>query len=285
MYVSLGDHCSSTRQITAGVPQGSLLGPVLFIIYISDVPKHQNAHLSMYADDTAIYASSPSVNISTKIVKNYFKKLLEYYQKWKIQVNVNKTEFIIFTRKRKFFPNDRPVKLIQNGLEIKRVNQTKYLGITLQNNLKFTKHIENTIKKSIKALIILYPFIKYKSGLCQSNKLLIYKLYIRPILTYGCAVWNMIPKTQLKKLQVAQNKFIRMALDLRPDPETYKQITTENIHRSSKIVKINEFIYKIGQKTFLKTQSHNNKLIRAITTNVRTNPNEIYKYPSELDIS
>lgn len=102
--VSLNDEYSIPRNIPAGVPQGSILGPYLFILYTNDIPILKNTILSMYADDTAVVTSSYSpARISSKLNKSFL-ILNDYFKKWRIKINQSKTEAIIFSARRKPLP-------------------------------------------------------------------------------------------------------------------------------------------------------------------------------------
>lgn len=99
-FVELNSIRSEKRPISAGVPQGSILGPVLFNIFTSDIPKIVETNLSIFADDTAIYSSNNCIETTKLNLKKHLEVLEIYYKKWKIKVNPNKTEFILFTKKK-----------------------------------------------------------------------------------------------------------------------------------------------------------------------------------------
>lgn len=137
----------------------------------------------------------------------------------------------------------------------------KYLGVTLQSNLKFNQHVANVIKKAKDVTSKLWSLIKPGSKLHQNNKLLMYKLYVRSVLTYNIQIWDDISNGSKQKLQVYQNRCIRTALNLRPHPVTYKQIPTNTIHEMSRIPKITEFASKIKENFVQKCRQHVNELV------------------------
>lgn len=278
IIVCLDDFCSNEKMVSAGVPQGSLLGPILFVIYISDMPKNQSTNLSIFADDTSISSTDKSPKQATQNIQNHLTELQEYFSTWKIKINANKTEQITFTTKRKFKDDQQPFQLQYNNEKIKIVRSAKYLGVFLSCNMKFNIHVNHVIQKAKKAMNTLFPFIKYENDFSLENKLLMYKLFLRPILTYSIQSWNNISKTQFKKLQIIQNKNLRMALDLRPDPISYKQVKTEVVHEMAKVPMLKEFIYKLCKNTYLKMVGHENKIIANLSIISRQDEN-VYKTP------
>lgn len=97
--VQVGNDLSSPRLITTGVTQGSALGPILFNFYINDVPNNPKTKLAIFADDTAIFASSWSSLYLKKYLQDHLNNILKFFQDWKMRINPSKTEAIIFYRK------------------------------------------------------------------------------------------------------------------------------------------------------------------------------------------
>jgi Reverse transcriptase (RNA-dependent DNA polymerase)/Endonuclease-reverse transcriptase len=256
---------STIKQISAGVPQGSILGPILFILFISDIPEHPKTDFSVFADDTAIYSSSLSIPQNMRYLQQHLDKLNIYYDKWKIKINPNKTESITFTNRRKIDTGSLTLKY--DDTPIKTVDCIRYLGIYFQKNLKFNNHVFKTAQKAGMAMRKLFTFIKYNSYLKSENKLTIYKLFIRPLLTHNIQVWNTISKTSLNKLQVIQNKNLRMAYNLQPDPFTHKHIMSNNdLHKYKKsIPTIKQFAKSLSIKTFEKMKFSENSLIKEMS--------------------
>ncbi len=100
-FVNIQGAKSEMHGIEAGVPQGSILGPLLFILYITDLPKDTQVKTSVFADDTSILVSAPTKTSAHKILQKHLNKISQYYSLWKIKVNVNKTEVITFSKRRK----------------------------------------------------------------------------------------------------------------------------------------------------------------------------------------
>lgn len=254
MFVSYINNNSESKKLYAGVPQGSVLGPILFNIFINDAPKTKNVDESLFADDKAYFTSSCRVSAITRRLQEASVKISKYYDKWKIKLNTSKTEAIIFTKRRPCITN----KLLINGTHINWSDNVKYLGLHLDKKLTFTKHVNHVIQKSIGSLIKFYPILNRKSKLSSSNKLNIYKVFIRPALLYACPAWNFICNSNYNKLQVAQNRFLRLA-------GNYPRYTyVHDIHVSLNIETIREFVNRITLKYFRKAASHQNELLRNV---------------------
>lgn len=206
--VEYGGQLSDLKGITAGVPQGSVLGPLLFIIFINDIPNMtDNYTLALFADDTTILSNSGNVNILLNKTRDYFNIIQEYFFKWKIKLNNQKTELLITSK------NRRHVKLVLNVNNDSITNSTRvrYLGVYIDSNLNFTHHINQVVIKTKLAISILYKLSRNKY-IKTKNKVLLYKMCIRPILTYACPVWCNTSKQNIKKLQVIQNKCLNLIL-------------------------------------------------------------------------
>lgn len=259
-FVQIIQNKSNFYHIPAGVPQGSALSPHLFNLFINDIPTPANCHLAIYADDTALYTTAPNKNINP-IVHNLergFKTLEKYFSKWKIKINNEKTEAIIFTHSILTRKHSNVVKIHLNNKVIPWNNSVKYLGINLEPRLRFKLNIIENIKKAKIAQNLLFPLIKKHNLVSTPNKVHIYKSYIRPILTYACPCWSNASKTNINKIQIIQNKLLRMCLN-----KTYNT-RTNKLHVDSKVPYINDFITKITRKFYENTKIGDNPLINNI---------------------
>jgi Reverse transcriptase (RNA-dependent DNA polymerase) len=200
---------STTRVIEAGVPQGSIIGPTLFNLYINDLPKTQNVQTALYADDTALITQSWSGQQASKNLQTALNNLETYYENWRIKINVTKSDAVLFSRRKK------KERLKTNSLtlfdeKIKWSKEAKYLGVTMDQKLNWGTHINTVANKANKRIGILSPLLNRRSNLSQSNSLLLYRSMIRPIMTYAAPIWGTARKVHIKKLQTIQNKVTRM---------------------------------------------------------------------------
>ena len=261
--VNVENSSSRPRKIKAGVPQGSILGPILFLIYIHDIPKHPRTRFTIFADDTTIRSTETNPDNAVRNVQEHLRLIEPYYFNWKIRVNALKSEHIIFTNKR----NTQDITTLSfNNNNIQRKNIVKYLGVTLQSNMKFTTHCSNVVQQARGTISRLWSVIGPKSKLNSLNKITIYKLYTRSILTYDIQVWNDVSSSTLRKIQRLQNNALRLAMGLRPHPVTHKQVTNGKVHEMARIETIKEFSDRLYVNFVNQCMNHDNYLIRELFT-------------------
>lgn len=211
--VDINGEQSATRSIPAGVPQGSVLSPLLYTLYTSDFKLSRENDVAFYADDSAFICHGKLSNAIVKRMQKAIVSASKYFTKWKIKVNECKSQAILFpyNKSPKRIPS---AKLTVEGREIGFSDSIKYLGITLDQKLTFKKHIHNTCINAIRCGRGLYPLLHRRSKLNFKNKLLLYKMCIRPILTYGCQIWKDCAKTHKRRLQIIQNKNLKIIYNL-----------------------------------------------------------------------
>ena len=274
--VSVKDTLSAPKFIPAGVPQGSILGPYLFSVFINDIPIPKNCNIALYADDTACYTSSRSPNLIIKNLQNGLVKLNKYFTKWKIKLNNSKAEAIFFTHRR----SKLPTKNLQLGSQlIEWKPSVKYLGVKLDTKLKWTSHIKDIKAKGAAAMSTLYPIFNRHSFLSPSNKLLLYKTMIRPILTYAAPVWSNTCVTNYKQLQVIQNKCLKISFN------TPLYTNLSKLHNSIELNDIKTFCRSLTHRFYSKLKdTHTNPLIKCLGNYDSTlrNFKYIHKMPNHI---
>ncbi|GFW46413.1 probable RNA-directed DNA polymerase from transposon X-element [Trichonephila clavipes] len=224
--VRVKDTLSNTKNIYCGVAQGSLLGPLLFNLYINDIPDYTLTKLNMFADDTAVHTTYRRISSVTYALNKHLKLLEKYYDQWKISINVEKSAAVIFTKKRK-----RPPPPTMFNTTIPWSRNTKYLGIIFDKNLTWRTHIQHTRNKFRKIMFKLYPLIGRNSELSRDNKVLLFTAVMRPILAYGCPVWGYAAKTNINILDTLQNSTIRMIRAY--SPSVLRQYGNQDSHPTS----------------------------------------------------
>ncbi|GFX70274.1 RNA-directed DNA polymerase from mobile element jockey [Trichonephila clavipes] len=144
---------SSPRPIRSGLPQGSLSSPLLFTLYVNDIPQTDSSHLAMFADDTAVISQNKRFSVVISNLQHYISLLELWLNDCKIKINASKSACLMFTRRSQLPVGLTPTTIF--GQPVPWVNVAKYLGLFLDAKLTFAYHIEQTRKKAI-ALFMLY---------------------------------------------------------------------------------------------------------------------------------
>ena len=202
-YVQVEDKISKTLPIYFGVPQGSILGPILFNIYVSKLPDQIVSNSIQYADDTTISRSCKinSILQNIKLIENDVKSLSNWSKQNGLLFNNTKLQFIIFWKRRTTFPTDRSFLIKTNGKSIKQEDDVKLLGITLDHNLEWNTQINNLTKSlygTLQTLKRFKRFTPYATRKTLAESLVLSKL------NYCQAVYSDIPKYLLNRLQRVQ---------------------------------------------------------------------------------
>lgn len=233
--VHINESISNKISIPAGLAQGTSLSPILYSLYVADLPIISDTNAALYADDTAIYTSFKQSNSIINKLNVSLSTLQQYFHKWKIKVNATKTQAIIFP-----FDNKRirtPTTLLKNGNEIIKLDKSvNYLGVTLDSKLIFQDHINKAIDKANKCYRALYPIISHRSKLSTTNKSLIYTVIIRPILSYASPIWFSAADSHLIKFKRLQNKILKTIFNL------HKRTPTAFLEHITGIKHFSEFI-------------------------------------------
>jgi hypothetical protein len=207
---SLQAAASSRRIMRAGVAQGGLIFPVLFSLYVNDMPSpSHHVELALYTDDTAIIATSRKPTLLVSYLEAYLSDLQRWLTEWRIAINVSKSTMIIFARAGRRFIQPRPVTLF--GDPIEWVDTTRHLGVTLDTRLTWSPHINQVRKRAAQNLGMLGPLLNRKNDLSIRNGVLLYKQLIRPMLDYACPAWRSAARSHVRKMQVLQSKCLRLA--------------------------------------------------------------------------
>ena len=205
-YVFYNGISSDTVSISCGVPQGSVLGPLLFLLYINDLP-NISGKLSffLFADDTNIYYESNNLVELEKTVNQELKLLSQWLNLNRLALNVSKTNFVIFRSTKKRLNHN--VILIMNRKALEQKDFVKYLGVLMDQHLAWKQQISSVSKKISRGAGIL---ARLRGHMDLKLLLDIYYCLIYSHLSYGVQVWGSACDTYLSGLRVLQNKAIRI---------------------------------------------------------------------------
>ena len=181
-----GQH-SKWEKISAGVPQGSILGPLLFLIHINDISEHLEENVKLFADDTSIFSVVFDPNLSAMNLNNDLLRIQQWAYQWKMSFNPDPTkqaQEVIFSRKNKK-PNHP--NLIFNQTNVNRTSSQKHLGLILDGKLDFKEHVKVLIDKASKGISIIR---KLRYQIPRHSLVTIYKSCIRSILEYADVIYD-----------------------------------------------------------------------------------------------
>lgn len=201
--VRVDDCMSCSLEVFSGVPQGSVLGPLLFLLYINDIASivEPGVEMKLFADDCLLYSVVTNVNEQIKINRS-LQALNMWCEKWDMEINYTKSTFTHITKKKSalcFRYN------IGNNF-LNNVNSFKYLGVTITHDLNWRKHVENVCSKASKKL---YFLRKKLHNATKNVKLIAYKTFVRSVLEYASAVWSPHQKVLKSKLERIQRLAVR----------------------------------------------------------------------------
>jgi len=147
---------SSRHSMKTGVAQGGLISPILFSLYVNDIPSPpHHVELALCADDMAIIATSRKPTLFVSYLESYLNDLQRWLSEWRIAINVSKSTAIVLARAGRRFIQPRPVTLF--GEPIEWVNRTRYLGVTLDKRITWSPHIDQVRKRTAQRMGMLGP--------------------------------------------------------------------------------------------------------------------------------
>ena len=192
---------SEIGHIKAGVPQGAVLGPLTFLIYINDIIKDIKANIKLFADDTSLFIEVDDPNIAAEVLNSDLDKIKLWADQWLVKFSAEKTRLMTCS----FRSIDHP-DIVFNGVVLPEVDTHKHLGITLSSNLSWSSHID-IILGSVSPMADVLKKLKYSVDKESLEK--IYFSFIRPKLEYGCHIWDNCDKGDKKKLEDFQLSIAR----------------------------------------------------------------------------
>lgn len=195
---------SALKEIKAGVPQGSVLGPVLYLLYTCDLPTPVYSTVATFADDTAIMSVSENIEKSTQKLQTAVNQIQQWTKKWRIKLNETKSVQVNFTNKKIEY-----IPVFINNQEIPHANTAKYLGMTLDTKLRWKAHVKKKKEELELKYRKMYWLIGRRSTLSTYNKILLYKQILKPIWIYGIQLWGCAKKSNIEIIQRFQNKVLR----------------------------------------------------------------------------
>ncbi|MEW8546021.1 MAG: reverse transcriptase domain-containing protein, partial [Candidatus Thiodiazotropha sp.] len=191
--------------IRAGVPQGSILGPLLFLLYINDIVVDIGSNIRLFADDTSLFIIVENPNVAADCLNTDLNKISRWAATWLVTFNPTKTEALLFSRKLNKLQH--PPLFMQNH-QISEVEFHKHLGLFFSNDCTWHHHI-NYIKEKAWFRINIMRKLKFK--LDRKSLETIYTTFIRPLIEYGDVIWDNCTQYEKQELDKIQNEAARIA--------------------------------------------------------------------------
>ena len=268
--VTFEEVVSERKLVTCGVPQGSILGPLLFLLYINDMNKAFKFSTTYhFADDTNLLCISRNLKDLRKSMNKDLKLLYTWLCANRLSLNVSKTEFIVFQPRRQKLKERITLKL--NNTTLYESFKLKYLGLILDYELNWKAHITELSKKLARAVGLMYKIRHF----CPEEiiKTLYFSIF-NSHLSYGLPVWGSGNKDNMRKIQILQNQALR-AMIKGTDFET----NTEQIRFDGKILSVSDLFYY--QISSLMWDYDHNALPPSLSDLFRKS-NSVHGYPTRM---
>ena len=206
---------SNVDYIDIGVPQGSVLGPTLFLLFINDINNYLgNATCNIYADDVLIYCNAPDVNSVNTKLQNSLLKIKEWYDRNMLHVNSTKTNSMLVTTKQREGRinrnSDAYLDLMLDNEKLCNVRDCKYLGVNIDVNLTWSTHIDSLCKELNS---IVWTLSRMRTVIPFESLMTIYKSIMQPKIDYAITVWGYSSESNIDKVQRMQNRAVRAMLN------------------------------------------------------------------------
>ena len=233
---------SSSKLVTAGVPQGSCLGPLLFILYINSISEGLESEVLLFADDSSLIVSGDSPSDMAEVLNRDLTKISNWASNWKITFNPKKTKTMFFIQPQSKRVNS--VNIYHNDVPVKEVFEHKHLGVILTPTLDWSRHIHEICTKAYWKLSVLRRISQLK----RKTLNLMYKLTVRSVIEYALIVIGnnikVVDLNKLNRIQYTAAKIVTGALHLSSRQQLEKELGWETIQQRIDILSLN-FFHKI----------------------------------------
>lgn len=271
--VRLGDFTTDSAEMPAGTPQGSVCSPILFNIFLHDIPRDDFVKTVQFADDTSCYCTSNDPGRVQCAMNAHLVRLSGYLRRWKLVLNERKTVLVVFlgfareanVRLRHRFRN-MVVRL--NGHHLRVEHSFRLLGVVFNRNNRFVGHVNHALARARGAFFALRPMLR-SPLINPAIKTNMYKTYVRPVLTYASAIWARricLSAHQMERLRAFERRVLRMTANVRRDRGSYLYHGNADLHKIAGCPRIDRFIVDKALDFFERCATSCTDKIRSLTT-------------------
>ena len=236
-FVSVGTFNSDVSAINFGIPQGSVLGPLLFNLFINDVGDQIMGDTILFADDTVLHVSDPSLENCITMIETVISNITRWLDNNRLIANINKTKLMLITNK----PVQDLPEIVFKGVKLDWVESIKYLGLYIDNKLTFNPQIDYLCSRLSRLRGVFYSLSKY---IPSKNLILLYNSLVYPILSQDIIIWGGISYNKISRIQILQNHILRSMLKVR----RINNVPTVHVNEMYRVVRV------IPAKKYRKTQ-------------------------------
>lgn len=277
-FVKINETKTDLFNIKSGVPQGAVLSPILFSIYINDIVnrKYKNKSYSvLFADDLCTYFIYKRPGNIGNIVNKYLKELENWLNRWRLKMTTHKCNYLII-KKGKKLESDK-LNLTMYDQKLNECDETTFLGITIDNRLNFETHVESIRKKCYDRINCLKVLSNKKWKLKPHTLVNIYKVLIRSVLDYSSIIISRLSKDKINKLEAIQNTALRIIFKKSQDEPQ------GNLLKLANLDKIENRFNELNLKYLNNAMLNENELIEEIVDDfVSYNEGKMDKYETFL---
>lgn len=265
-YVKVNNVNSDVASSTYGVPQGSVLGPLLYSLYVLNLKCAElKSRYFTFADDTAMVYTGTDEQELCREIDGDLKKYVDWLYSNKLQINIDKTKYMVFTQKNKRIGN---LKLNINNVELEQVTKIRYLGLIVDDRLSWSDHIDHVTDKVVPMISAIF---KCRSYLTDKTKNMVYNAFFLSRVRYLLPIWGMCSKIHFNKIQTLQNKILKIMYN-------YDRLTnTDRLFRELKVHKLDNLLLieqcKLVYKVLHRHQKSNVNIILS---------NQVHNYETRI---
>ncbi|CAM1307444.1 Uncharacterised protein r2_g1733 [Pycnogonum litorale] len=276
--VVLKDTHSQEADVTSGIPQGSVLGPALFVLYINDLPENITNKVKMFADDTKLYGKSDTAE-DTNSIQEDLTKLQEWSEKWLLNFHPQKCTVVKLGKDKSDASYQMKNPSTDGTCTLEESENQKDLGVTIDNRLSFKEHTAQTISKANRMVGIIRRSFDH---LTEETFAQLFKSIVRPILEYGHTTWQPHQKTLCSEVENVQRRATKLLAPLREKPYSerlaaLKMPSLEHRRKRGDMIEIYKYLHH-----YYDVEQPNLSL--ATTTDIRGNSLKLEKKRCKLNV-